>query len=273
MKNKILFWSFLSLSIEPMNASVPDQIDESIQLNLPLLLHPSYSRSKSSIFDELRRFQISLKWCALDHSSWTGKSISCLIFIVLAIIVPILISLFIEPPSSSSKGPISFNKLVQLPESSLAAIAFLTLSCFFQQYGLRQLLFLEALRDDALFVRRGYARELDKAFRFLAVILLPSLFVELAHKIIFFSTVTISIPHIPSGAPLNTIVFVLVLASWIYRTGVFLLVCVLFRLTCELQILRFEGFRKLLEGCGSNAGVIFQEHVRIRKQLSVTSHR
>ncbi|RVW17363.1 hypothetical protein CK203_069147 [Vitis vinifera] len=232
----------INLEFSGRHASVPDQVDEPIQINVPLLLQPSYARSKSSIFDELRHFRMSLKWCALDHSSWAGKSISCLTFIVLAIIVPILSSLFIEPPSSSStKDPISFNKLVQLPESGLAAIAFFTLSRFFQQYGLRHLLFLDDLMDDSLYVRRGYTRELDKAFRFLAFILLPSLFVELAHKILFFSTVRISIPHIPSGVPLNSIAF--------------------------------EGFQKLLEGCGSDAGVIFREHMRIRKQLSVTSHR
>ena len=53
----------------------------------------------------------------------------------------------------------------------------------------------------------------------------------------------------------------------------FLLVCVLFRLPCELQILRFEGLHKLFEGCVSDAGAIFREHVRIKKQLSLTSHR
>jgi len=54
---------------------------------------------------------------------------------------------------------------------------------------------------------------------------------------------------------------------------VFLLVCVLFRLTCELQILRFEGLHKMFEGCESDSGVIFKGHVRIRKQLLATSHR
>ncbi|KAK9280074.1 hypothetical protein L1049_013759 [Liquidambar formosana] len=256
--------------------SFPDDLNESNHANniVPLLLRPSYSRSKSSIYDELRNFRISLKWCALDHSSCLGKSISYLTFILLAIIVPIASSILVQvPATASTDDPISLNKLVQLPESALAAIGFFTLSSFFRRYGLRQLLFLDGLQDDSLYVRRGYTRELDRAFRYLACILLPSFFVELAHKIIFFLTVTVCIPHFSSGVPLNSIVFILVLASWVYRTGVFLLACVLFRLTCELQILRFEGFRKTLEGFGSDAAVIFEEHVRIRKQLSVTSHR
>ncbi|KAF3446483.1 hypothetical protein FNV43_RR11662 [Rhamnella rubrinervis] len=238
--------------------------DEPHQTIVPLLRQPTYGGSKSLISEELRNFRISLKWCALDHSSCYGKFISYLTFIILAIIVPVVTTIAVEIPASSLDGdPISFNKLVQLPESGLAAIGFFTVSR----------LFVDGLGDDSLNVRRGYTRELDKAFRYLACILLPSFFIELAHKIIFFSTVKISLPCISPGAPLNSIVFVLVLASWIYRTGVFLLVCVLFRLTCELQIHRFEGFHKLFEGCESDSTVIFEEHVRIRKQLLLTSHR
>lgn len=77
----------------------------------------------------------------------------------------------------------------------------------------------------------------------------------------------------PCGTLLNWVVFVLVLLSWVYRTGLFLLACVIFRLTCELQILRFEGLHKLFEGRESDANSIFREHVRIRRQLWITSHR
>ncbi|KAK2399158.1 extracellular ligand-gated ion channel protein [Trifolium repens] len=224
------------------------------QHNVPLLLQPSYSRSKSIIFDELRNFRICLKWCALDHSSCVGKLISYVTFIFLTFIVPLFTTLFVQVSSSSPQDdPISLNKLVQIPESALAIISFFTLSRFFRRYGLRQLLFLDALQDDTTYVRRGYARELEKAFRYLAYIILPSFFVKLVHKIIFFSAVKISAPHISAGFPLNSIVFVLTLISWLYRTGVYLLVCVIFRLTCQLQILRFEGVHKLFEGFGSEA--------------------
>ncbi|KAK8318996.1 hypothetical protein V6Z11_A13G209900 [Gossypium hirsutum] len=244
--------------------------------NEPLLLRPSYARSTSLLCDELRSFRISLRWCALDHSSSTGKFVSYLTFILLAVFVPIISSLPVWFQDLSIAFPTentAFNLLVQFPESALAFLGFFTLSCFFRRYGLRQLLFLDALQQDTTFVRRGYTRELDKAFRYLACILLPSFFVEVVHKIIFFSTVKISLPYVSSGFPLNSIAFVLVLGSWVYRTGVFLLVCVLFRLTCELQILRFPGLHKMFEGCGSDGGDIFQEHVRIRKQLAITSHR
>ncbi|XP_061339331.1 uncharacterized protein LOC133286014 [Gastrolobium bilobum] len=249
--------------------------EEKHQPNVPLLLQPSYARSKSITSDELQNLRMSLKWCALDHSSSVGKFISYVLFIFLTVAIPLLTSLFVRVPASASQdnNPFSFNKLVQLPESALSIIGFFTLSRFFRRYGLRQLLFLDVLQDDSMYVRRGYSRELQKAFRYLACIILPSFFVELAHKILLFLRVKISVPHITPDFPLNSVVFALVLISWVYRTGVFLFVCVLFKLTCELQILRFEGLHKLFEECGSDSSVIFREHVRIRRQLWVTSHR
>ncbi|CAJ1973829.1 unnamed protein product [Sphenostylis stenocarpa] len=200
-------------------------------LNVPLLLQqPSYATH------EFGNIHTSLQCCALDHSSLLTKLFSYFAFIFLTFTVPLFTSLFVHIPASQL-DPFSFNKLLQLPQSALAIVAFFTLSPFFPSYGLRQLLFPDVLQDDSFYVRRG---------------------VEIS---------------VPCGTLLNWVVFVLVLLSWVYRTGLFLLACVLFRLTCELQILRFEGLHKLFEGCESDANTIFREHVRIKRQLWITSHR
>ncbi|CAN1236295.1 hypothetical protein LINGRAPRIM_LOCUS1669 [Linum grandiflorum] len=238
------------------------------------------SPSKSSLLltDELRNFRISLKWCALDHSSRLAKSISFLAFVFFAVVIPVFTVLFYEDKHDDDlPGPLSFNNLVQVPESGLALISFLTMASFFRRYGLRQLLFLDGLHRDSDEVRSGYSKELDKAFRYLAAILLPSFFLELAHKLVFFSTVQATVPFSSRSAVLhsvNTIMFFMVMGSWVYRAGVFLLVCVLFRLTCELQILRLQGLHRMFQGFEPDScEVIFEEHVRIKKQLCFTSHR
>ncbi|XP_010416848.1 PREDICTED: uncharacterized protein LOC104702652 isoform X2 [Camelina sativa] len=230
--------------------------------------------SKSLLSDDLRNFHLILKWCALDHSNPSGKAMSYMIFVVFTLLVPLINCLFIKTPRtrpSSVMDANSFNVLVQFPESGLAVIGFLTLICFFRMYSLTQLLFL----DDSTLVRLGYSLELDRALRYLASILVPSFLVELVHKSIFFSSAEVSFPFIKSScAALNFVMFLLVLFSWVYRTGVFLLVCVLFWLTCELQILRFRGLHKMFDRCGSDTiEDVCKEHVRIRKQLSATSHR
>ena len=256
----------------------------------PLLLNPAYARCKSVIHDELRSFRVFLQWCALDHSTRAGRAASYAAFLALALLVPaaVSVSLRADPAlSPASASAITFNRVAQLPATGLAAISFATLAVFFRRLGgLRQLLFLDgALRDDTAYVRRGYARELDRAFRLLAALLLPSLCVEAAHKaVFFFCTVRVEPPAAllsvallpPWRVPWRAVALVATVASWVYRTGVFLLVCVLFRLTCELQILRFVGIHHMFDveaRAAAAAAEIFAEHRRIRTQLLATSHR
>ncbi|KAL0903336.1 hypothetical protein M5K25_027708 [Dendrobium thyrsiflorum] len=211
----------------------------------------------------LIRFHSSLKYCALDHSSSLSRTISYLTFFTLTIIIPISYSHLL--PTAA------YSLLSQLPESILATISFFTLSSSFQH-----LLLLNGLRHDSPAVRRAYTREIDRAFRHLAAILLPSFAVELAHKTFLFASPA-------SAQPWKAAALAAALASWVYRTGVFLLVCVFFRMTCELQILRFEEFYKMFELGGGAAAVevaeveaeamMFREHLRIRRLLKAMSHR
>ncbi|KAL6858956.1 hypothetical protein ACP4OV_017958 [Aristida adscensionis] len=253
----------------------------------PLLLNPVYARCKSVIHDELRSFRVFLQWCALDHSTAAARAASYAAFLALALLVPAAVSLSVRADASlspASASAIAFNRVAQLPASGLAVISFLTLAAFFRRCGgLRQLLFLDGgLRDDTAFVRCSYARELDRAFRLLAALLLPSLCVEAAHKaVFFFATVRVDPPAplplllpLPARVPWRAAALVATVASWVYRTGVFLLVCVLFRLTCELQILRFDGIYHMFDvEARAAAADIFAEHRRIRTQLLATSHR
>ncbi|KAK8918438.1 hypothetical protein KSP39_PZI021041 [Platanthera zijinensis] len=242
----------------------------------PPLLATAPKPSAASAGDELLllRFRSGLKWCALDLSaSSVHRAASYLTFLIFTILIPVTISLLLLPqltPAAAVNYNLSFNQLVQLPESSLAAIAFFTLSG--DTSGIRQLLLVDGLLHDSAAVRRGYAARVDRAFRYLAAVLLPSFSVELAHKAVVFNA--------PSAAPLwRSAALAAAVASWVYRTGVFLLVCVLFRLTCELQILRFEELHEMFAAGGGGSGrrenveaVMFREHGRIRMQLRETSH-
>jgi hypothetical protein len=251
---------------------------------LSSLLHrKDYKRLKSSRMDELRHFRSCLRWWGLDQSTRFRRAFSWILFLLFTIIVPVLSSFLpaICPRcDNQSQGQgYSFDKLVQIPESILAAIAFLCLTRYLRKYGLRRFLFLDQLCDDTPQVQQGYTKELDNAFKLLALVLFPSFCIELVHKSLWYSSVTVSIPFI-HGQILsswkilsNWVIFVAVLFSWLYRTGLFLLGCMLFRLTCHLQILRFEGFRKFLEEYSSDVSIILKEHMRIRHQLFVTSHR
>lgn len=60
--------------------------------------------------------------------------------------------------------------------------------------------------------------------------------------------------------------------SWTYVTTIFLSSCILFHVVCNLQIIHFEDYGKLLER-ESDVVVLLQEHARLRYYLSKISHR
>lgn len=239
----------------------------------PSLLHKNYKRLKSSRQDELRQFRTSLRCWGLDQSTKLNIVFSWFVFIIFTLVIPVLSSILVTCPGCKAKHSYAYDKIVQIPESTLAAIAFLYLSRHVRRYGLRQFLFLDQICDDMPKVQEGYTKELDSSFKLLSWILLPSFLVELLHNILCFTSVTVTIPYVHGRILSNSIMFAAVLISWLYRTGVFLLLCVLFRLTCHLQILRFEGYTKFLEEYSSDVHVLLKEHMRIRHQLFVTSHR
>ncbi|XP_048231028.1 uncharacterized protein LOC8277958 isoform X4 [Ricinus communis] len=62
------------------------------------------------------------------------------------------------------------------------------------------------------------------------------------------------------------------LCSWAYRISIYILVCIIYRLICYLQILRLEDFAQVFQ-MESDVGSILKEHLRIRRNLRVISHR
>jgi hypothetical protein len=185
----------LTSSSEEEEAASPLLVPPPPSSHRALLLNPAYARCKSVIHDELRNFRVFRQWCLLDHTSRSGRAASYGAFLALALLVPAAVSLSLRADAALS--PASASAI-----TGLAAISFLTLAAFFRRCGgLRQLLFLDGgLRDDSAFVRRGYSRELDRAFRLLAALLLPSLCAEAAHKaLLFFCTVRVEAPLLPRG--------------------------------------------------------------------------
>lgn len=60
--------------------------------------------------------------------------------------------------------------------------------------------------------------------------------------------------------------------SWTYVITIILSACVLFHLVCNLQIIHFDDYGKLLER-EPDVVLLLQEHARLRFYLSKISHR
>ncbi|KAH0457565.1 hypothetical protein IEQ34_012880 [Dendrobium chrysotoxum] len=228
----------------------------------------SLSRMKSNAADELKAFRCCLRWMGVDHSTASSAALSWTIFFALTIAVP-SISHFVLAFSAHRRP---YDAALQLSLSSAAALGFLCLSSAYHRYGLRRLLFLDELRRESPRVHAGYTAQLGRSFRILSVLVTPCLVAEFAYKIWWYLSGARRIPFLGNPAASDAVAFALELASWIYRTAIFLLVCVLFRLICQLQILRLQDFAAVFRE-ESEVEAVLRQHLRIKKQLRVTSHR
>lgn len=101
---------------------------------------------------------------------------------------------------------------------------------------------------------------------------LPCFIAECAYKIWWYVSGASQIPHYGSIYVSSIILCTLDLCSWLYRTSIFFLVCVLFRLICYLQILRLDEFARVFQR-ETEVGSILLEYLRMRRNLRIISHR
>ncbi|XP_034697601.1 uncharacterized protein LOC117923430 [Vitis riparia] len=221
---------------------------------------------------ELQSFRSCLKWVCVDQSNLWRTGLSWSIFFVLAIGVPILSHFLFSCSSCDDKHTRPYDAIVQLSLSSLAALSFISLSALVKKYGLRRSLFLDKLCDVSEKVRLGYTQQLHRSMKLLSLFVLPCFAVEIAYKIWWYITGATQIPYLGNIYLSHAIACTLELCSWLYRTAIFLLVCVLFRLICHMQILRLEDFAQVFQK-ESDVGSVLKEHLRIRRNLRIISHR
>ncbi|CAI9112519.1 OLC1v1012978C1 [Oldenlandia corymbosa var. corymbosa] len=239
------------------------------------LLPITSSSSQSHELDELKRCMWWLKWVSED-SGWT-TFLSWLAFIVFAIAVPCLSHFYLACSDCDSNHSRPYDAIVQLSLSAVAALSFACLSQFSRRYGFQRFLFVDRLYEESETVQKGYTAELNTSFRMLLILVVPCFLVESAYKIWWYASGSgTRVPYKVGNTVLlsDTFACIIELGSWLYRTVLFFLVCVLFRLICFLQIFRLQHFSSQVFKLDSDDVVsILREHIRIKRHLRVISHR
>ncbi|KAK9050313.1 hypothetical protein SSX86_030717 [Deinandra increscens subsp. villosa] len=230
------------------------------------------SRSKSSVHDELHIFRSWLRWMCVDQSTGWTFCLSWLIFIIFTFLIPILSHFYLACSNCDNRHARPYDSHVQLSLSSIAALSFVSLSQFVRIYGLRRFLFFDKLCDESETVRRGYTEQLNSSLKILFIFVTPCFTAEAAYKIWWYTSGATAIPFLGNAMVSDAVACIFELASWLYRTVVFFLVCILFRLICHLQILRLQDFAQVFH-VDSDVESVLKEHLRIRRHLHIISHR
>lgn len=222
--------------------------------------------------DELHSFRRWLKWLCVDQSNAKTACLSWFVFLVFAILIPALSHFVLACSDCDNRHSRPYDTVMQLSLSGVASLSFICLSYFISKFGLRRFLFFDKLYNESETVRKGYTEQLNRSLMILFIFVLPCFAAESAYKIWWYSSGGTRIPFLGNAILSDTVACILELCSWFYRTAVFFLVCVLFRLICYLQILRLQDFAQVFQ---SNYDVesILREHFRIRRHLRIISHR
>lgn len=104
------------------------------------------------------------------------------------------------------------------------------------------------------------------SIRVLVLWILPCLILKIVREVIRISYV-----HHESWWQ-SCAIFLALIVSWTYVTMIFLSACIMFHLVCNLQIIHFDDYGKLLER-EVDILVFIEEHTRLRHHLSKISHR
>ncbi|CAL5031791.1 unnamed protein product [Urochloa decumbens] len=243
-------------------AAAASAVAGSGSVSTPLLRRRgSYTRSMSHARDELGSFRSCLRWMCVDHSDSSSPALSWLVFASLAVAVP--------AAARAAFPRRAYDTQVQSSLTLSAALSYATLYTLVRRRGLRRLLYLDRLRHDSQDVRAGYIVELAGSFRLLGCFVLPCFLADAAYKVYWYCAAR---PFVNAPWWVPVACCGLEMASWIYRTALFFMACVLFRTICFLQILRMTGFARDVGQCADVAAVL-RQHRRIRVQLRQISHR
>ncbi|KAG6637673.1 uncharacterized protein LOC122280749 [Carya illinoinensis] len=231
-----------------------------------------FTRCISHAQDELQSFRSYLRWMCVDQSNVWTACLSWSMFILFAIVVPAVSHFLLACSTCDSKHSRPFDVVVQLSLSSVATLSFVCLSSFVRKYGLRRFLFFDKLVDESETVRNGYTGQLNRALKLLSVFVVPCFVAESAYKIWWYASGASQIPFLGNVYVSDTVACIMELCSWLYRTALIFLVCILFRLICYLQILRLQDFASVFQ-VDSDVESVLSEHLRIRRHLRIISHR
>ncbi|GAB2284710.1 hypothetical protein Dimus_019163 [Dionaea muscipula] len=253
----------------------------------PLIHHPKpkrgLSRALSHAKDELHSFRSCLRWLCIDYNSnhchgdfWAACR-SWTVFVLFSIVVPGFSHFFFSCRGCDPRHLQPYDAVVQLSLSSVAALSFLHLSRLLKDPGLRATLLFDQLIHESRAVNLNYTQQLDRSLHICAGFVLPCFAADCAYKIWWYGSGSSQIAFLGNVIVSDAVACLLELLSWLYRTSLFFLVCVLFRLNCYLQLLRLRDFAKAFEvkagKVASDPSTLLDGHWRIRDQLKTISHR
>ncbi|PUZ49979.1 hypothetical protein GQ55_6G022500 [Panicum hallii var. hallii] len=160
----------------------------------------------------------------------------------------------------------AFEACVLLSQAAAGGVALACVSRKIAMYGIRKFLFVDPELGMRIRFQKEYVAKIQDFFRILAWWILPCFVVKVTRELFRFS-------HLFQESVWRAcVVFFASIMSWMYLTTILLSSCMLFNVVCNLQVIHFDDYGKLLEQ-DADPLVYLKEHLQLRHNLSKISHR
>ncbi|TKY59871.1 hypothetical protein E2542_SST16965 [Spatholobus suberectus] len=221
---------------------------------------------ESEVEESLARLERFLTALGFNQNSALSLVVSWSVFAAVGVVLPLVALSMCECQECERYEIQSFEMVIVAFQASLAAVSLLCLSHNLRKYGLRRFLFVDRYSGQMRCFYRDYVAQISGSVRLLVLWVLPCFLLKTVREIIRIS-------YVQHGSWwLSLAIFSALILSWTYMSTISLSACILFHLVCNLQVIHFDDYGKLLQR-ESDVLVFMEEHIRLRYHLSKISHR
>ncbi|TXG56095.1 hypothetical protein EZV62_017408 [Acer yangbiense] len=214
----------------------------------------------------LQKLETFLSFLGFSQSSVLSFVLSWSAFIFIGVLLPVVILELSNCPGCEKGQVKNFEQVIVASQACLAAVSLLCLSYNFRKYGIRRFLFVDRYSGQLARFRNQYIQQIKGSIRLLLLWSLPCFILKVIREVLRILYVR------NESWWLSTAILLALVLSWTFLSTISLSASILFHLVCNLQVIHFDDYAKLLER-ESDVLVLMEEHIRLRYHLSKISHR
>ncbi|XP_022131491.1 uncharacterized protein LOC111004677 isoform X2 [Momordica charantia] len=200
--------------------------------------------------------QSSVLSCAL---SWTG-------FVLVGIVLPVVVLQLTDCATCEKYQIKDFELDIVASQACLAAVSLLCLSHNLRKYGIKRFLTVDRQTSSLARFRKDYVEKILGSIRLLVFWALACFILKAVREVIRI----LYAERVSWG--ISIAILLAMTISWTYVSLISISTAIVFHLMCNLQLIHFDDYAKLLQ-TESEVLLLIEEHIFLRYHLSKISHR
>lgn len=258
------------------NQNHNEQPGEEKQLKINVVDGGDGEEDETLLDKTLQRLEFHLRFLGFYQRSALSIVLSWIGFLVVGVVVPVLFLQLTHCSGCEDYQVNEFEYEILASQVLLGAVSLICVSHNIRKRGIRKFLFVDKYRGHTSRFMDQYIKKVKVSYQLLLLSLLPCCILKFGHEALRMENI-----QSQSWWQAGLIVSALTI-SWTYLSAISLVACILFHLSCSLQLIHFNDYmnffarepdsKETLEK-EPDVSFLMTEHIRLRHNLSKISHR